>query len=314
MSAVFLGCVYVSLSAFLFGLVAVITKYAYGLGLTAKQLVLVQGLFSSFVLWSVISIFCPERKKISTREIKYLIVQGCLGSGLSTILFFYALLYLPASLASVLFFTYPIIVIVLTIIFLGEKTTAIRWISLLCAFLGSIFALGLGRNSELQISGLGIGIALGAAFFNALLNIFAQRNLKHNHPLTVTFYAVLFSNLNYLVFAWPPGPKLSVMTGTMWLTALLLSLLSTIFPLLLYFNGVRLIGVGRASIISTIELPFTIFLAKLVLREEIGLSQTVGTGLILAAVLLLQNEEKVLEFWKCNFKVEKSKNYKISKR
>jgi drug/metabolite transporter (DMT)-like permease len=297
MSSALIGCTYVSLSAFLFGMVAIVAKYAYQLGMEAKQLALVQGAFSTLVLWVVLSLFFPGLKSVRKKDLKYLIAQGVLGSGLSSILFFYAVYYLPASLASVLFFTCPIMVILLTVFIFGERVTVVRWTSLLLAFLGSGLALGLGRGTGgARNPVLGVVIALGAAFFYALLNIFAERNLRYNHPLTVTFYAVLFSNISFFIFAWPIPSKLMVMTKTMWFVALLLSLLSTVIPLLLYFYGARLIGVGRASIISTVELPFTVLLAKLVLREEVSLLQWAGAALILSAVIILQQEQRILSF------------------
>jgi len=125
----------------------------------------------------------------------------------------------------------------------------------------------------------------------------------------VTAYAVLFSNISFIIFAWPVGPKLATLTLSGWLVAMSLSILSTVLPLLLYFHGAKLIGVGRASVISTVELPFTVLLAWLFLKETMTLRQVLGGILILAAILLLQLEEKIADSFNIELK-EKKQSFK----
>jgi len=63
---------------------------------------------------------------------------------------------------------------------------------------------------------------------------------------------------------------------------------ASFLPPLLIYAGISLIGASRASIVSTVELPFAVVLAHMILGEDLSLMQWAGAALIFISTLLLQ--------------------------
>ncbi|WP_157071910.1 DMT family transporter, partial [Cupriavidus sp. HPC(L)] len=60
-----------------------------------------------------------------------------------------------------------------------------------------------------------------------------------------------------------------------------------VLAILTFFAGLQRLGAAQASMLSTLEPVVTVLLAALLLGEQIGMTQAIGGGLILAGVLWL---------------------------
>ena len=74
---------------------------------------------------------------------------------------------------------------------------------------------------------------------------------------------------------------------TQWLLLVAIALVSTILAIATFFYGLKIIGPVKASMISTLELITTLLFSYLLLDEQIGTMQILGSILILLAALLL---------------------------
>jgi drug/metabolite transporter (DMT)-like permease len=72
----------------------------------------------------------------------------------------------------------------------------------------------------------------------------------------------------------------------LWL-ALLMAIFSTVLPIILMSEGIRLIGPSHASMIGTVGPVATIFLGFFFLGEPITAIQLLGAGLVMTGVLLI---------------------------
>ena len=68
---------------------------------------------------------------------------------------------------------------------------------------------------------------------------------------------------------------------------LLVSLFGTVLPPLLFTRGMPLAGMGLGAILASIEIPVSIIMAKILLHEQVIISQWIGVGLIMGAVVLM---------------------------
>jgi drug/metabolite transporter (DMT)-like permease len=73
--------------------------------------------------------------------------------------------------------------------------------------------------------------------------------------------------------------------GWGWIAAL--AAISTVAAISLFFAGLRRVGPTTASILATMEPLTTVLLAFLVFGETLGIVQSVGGALVLAAVVTL---------------------------
>ena len=70
---------------------------------------------------------------------------------------------------------------------------------------------------------------------------------------------------------------------------LLISLFGTILPPLLFTRGMPLTGMGLGAIIASVEIPVSVLMAHLLLKEPVSVLQWTGVMLILIAVVLMNN-------------------------
>jgi drug/metabolite transporter (DMT)-like permease len=68
---------------------------------------------------------------------------------------------------------------------------------------------------------------------------------------------------------------------------LVVSLFGTVLPPLLFTRGMPLTGIGLGAIIASIEIPVSVLMAHLLLKEPVSLLQWAGVMLILFAVVLM---------------------------
>jgi drug/metabolite transporter (DMT)-like permease len=97
--------------------------------------------------------------------------------------------------------------------------------------------------------------------------------------ICLIFHASLNLNFSYRIFLhW----------------GLLLSLFGTILPPLLFTRGMPLIGMGLGAIIASVEIPVSVLMAHILLKEPVSFLQWVGVTLILFAVVLMNTKQPKL--------------------
>lgn len=204
---------------------------------------------------------------------------------------FLAFTRIEISLALLVFYLYPALVAVVSVIWFGERLDAVRWAALGVSFLGLVLVLA-GAGEIGDIDALGVGLA----FVGGLAQVFYVLAARHG-------------------FARVPGPQAAALTmgGAMALYVLIgagmgaladlaapVRSLEAFWPVLLagtigagvptvaYITGIRRLGPPRAAILATLEPVVGVALAAWLLAEHPTLLQLAGGGLILAAAVLLQ--------------------------
>ena len=106
---------------------------------------------------------------------------------IDTALYFFALTMIGLAEATAIFFTVPLLVALLSIVFLGERADWGRLIAVLIGFAGMLIIIRPGTDAI----GIGAWLAFGAAFCASLFNIIT-RLLANEDPVPVTmFYTAL---------------------------------------------------------------------------------------------------------------------------
>ena len=118
---------------------------------------------------------------------------------LSTVLFFYAISILPLADSLTLMFISPIIVTLLSVIFLKEKVGLRRWIAVSVGFLGALIVIRPGFN-EINLATLA---AIGAGFSYALYIISTRKLSSMDNPLlTLIFTGLSGSIIISIIVTW----------------------------------------------------------------------------------------------------------------
>lgn len=192
-----------------------------------------------------------------------------------------ALERVPASTYTLLLYTYPAMVAVLSFA-LGEILPINKWLAVGLALLGCALTV----SGPIKIKDpLDIAFPFINAFAYAVYLIIAGR---YNRVSGMASGVVSMSGtLVALVILIPFWGIHTPQTMEGWLYISGLGVISTVLPITLMFKGISMIGASNAAILSTLEPIITVFLAALILSEDINPLQLAGGGFIIASVVLL---------------------------
>lgn len=128
-------------------------------------------------------LFKEGKKSLFTKQPKNQIYRIVTNS-IAILLFFYGLSISPLSLATVLNFTAPIFTVIFAIIFLKEKLTTHRLVSLVLGFIGVLCVL----RPDLSLNLGGLLVLLSSVVWASSL-IFIKKLTKTDSAITISLYA-----------------------------------------------------------------------------------------------------------------------------
>ena len=283
-----LGYMAVLASSVCFGFLGYFGKIGYKLGYTPLSLLTVRFTLAAILLWIVAIVRGRHLYRAPRKDMLVLVAQG-VAYACTALGFFNALRYLPASLASIIFYVHPILTIAAATFLFKERLTLPKCIAVMLAVLGTalISAPG-GSGSGFQLTGF-LWITFGAASYS-VFTLIGQKTTQAAEPFVVTTYSITFCALTLILL----NPPLYMLDGSlsapMWAVGVGIGFISSVLAILLYVVGIKAIGAARTSIVSAAEPVSAVILAALLLGERLVGPQWIGMFLILLAVGTLQFE------------------------
>ena len=131
------GILLAAISAASFGTLAIFTKLAYALGATPSTILIFRFFFASIFLWA----FCLMQRRtvpLSARQIVILLLLGALGYGMMSYFFFLSVAMIPASMAGLLLYTYPVLVTICAHLIGDETIDTVKTGALILASTGLV--------------------------------------------------------------------------------------------------------------------------------------------------------------------------------
>lgn len=267
------------------GIIGLFTRQLSAYGLSPLQITFGRALVTAIAMTGVALFRQPRSLAIAPRDIWMF-----LGTGLGSIVFF-NICYFTAielttlSVAAILLYTAPSIVMVFSIFLFHERFTRRKAFCLVLAFVGCVLVSGLGMG---HVEAAGILAGLGSGFGYALYSIFGRYALAKYEPLTVTAWTFIIASSGLLPFCHF-GMILSLAAAVPYTGLLfaLLGLMSTALPFGLYTMGLKHMEAGRASILASVEPLTSTVVGIAIFHEALTLTGAAGMACILGAVILL---------------------------
>ena len=215
-----------------------------------------------------------------------------LGSGIVSVLFFSACYFRGLELtslavATVLLYTAPIFVVLLSALIFHDPITKKKLAALVLAFVGYILVAGIGGGQPLSFKGF--LCCLGAGFFYSLYSIFGKLAMQRGYSaLTLTLYSFLFCTLGSAVMVdWNVfGSAVRQDSNILW-WMLGTGLIAAFCPYTLYSIGLSKMDAGKASILVSIELVAEATIGFIVFHEPLSVVSIAGIMLVLSAIVIL---------------------------
>ena len=285
-----LGIVLALLSASLYGITPIFVYHAFEYGADPFGLMTSRYYIATIVLFTIRTVRFGRTKWPTPKTSVQLFLLGAIGLYANSVCMFNALKYLPSGLSMVIFFFYPIVVVLFGWALYKHKPPAIIWPCLVTTIVGVI--LSASDVSGGQMKGV-IYIVIGAfayAFYSVLAGAVMPR-AELTTGLMLVFAGAGFS-FSVIWLLNPPGlPTTMPYVADVWLPALEIGLVGTIGAMGIYFAGMKRVGASKSSIIQTWEVLVAGLVGRFFLNQQFTLRQVLGGMLILGGVLLLTRAE-----------------------
>jgi len=215
-------------------------------------------------------------------------ILGLMGYYIASYLDFIGLQYISAGLERVIIFLYPTFVVLFSAAVYRRRITARVGLALGLSYTGTmlVFIEHLSTASSCLV--LGSGLVLGSAVIFSWFVMGSGVMTQRIGSARFTAYTMTVASVATLVhFALRHGAALTGLPINVYSLALIMAVFSTVLPAFFMNAGIRRIGAGSASIISTTGPIATLVLAYMLLGEAITPIQLAGTFFVLAGVYVV---------------------------
>jgi drug/metabolite transporter (DMT)-like permease len=262
------------------GIVTPLARSAIVNGVDPVILLLGRLLLAAILLVLTLAVFNRSYLRIDRQGLLRVMGIGLI-SGLEICCYFWALVFMDASMVAMIKSTQPLAVLLLLRLG-GERLSRRHLMRLGLAFIGVYLLIGPGG----QVAPFGVFLLFLSIILYALQLVFTQWYLDEYNSRTITIYVLVM--MVVVVAGWwglagavwrDPGPY-----G--WLIIIILTIVSTYYARLALYAAVRRVGSGQLALLWPLQMMLGVVLSVLLLQERLSLAQWLGGGLILLSALL----------------------------
>ncbi|WP_232718598.1 DMT family transporter [Bacillus sp. FJAT-45037] len=243
---------------------------------------------AALLLFPIMWIVERNRPKPSLKDWGMFSLLGVTGIAIYNICFFLASKHAPVIKSSLFIAANPMLIVLLSAVFLKEAISRKQIIGLVLALSGVVVIVTEGNLHILtQFRFEAIDLVLGIAVITwALYSVLGRVVLKKFSPIVSTTYAVGFGTLFLLPFSLLERPMNAVLHATpiAWFSIVHMSVFVTVVSFIMYYYGIQQIGAARASIFINVMPVSAVIMATLFLGEEFTAAYGIGAFLVLTGV------------------------------
>ncbi|KPU63615.1 permease [Thermococcus sp. EP1] len=202
---------------------------------------------------------------------------------LNWVFFFSAIMYTDIAKATLIYYLAPIIVVILSSVFLKENITKIRIVLVCLAFLGAFL---IGSQTEMSLGNkdfVGIIFAFLGAIFYASVTILG-RYLREIDSSNLTFFQLFFATLILFPVLVSVGDFHVSLNS--FVVVIFIAIIHTVFALFIYMDGLKEVEANEAALLSYLDPLSAIVYAAILLGEIPTFRTVIGGSLILVASFL----------------------------
>lgn len=276
------GIIYAALSGIFYGSLGY-----YGFSLVSEHFTISDMLFWRFFLASIFLLpllfFKDTWRSASLSKMFLLFILGTAVYGVGAWCFFIAAKSIGTGLAMVIFFSFPLFVVLFDWFFHRQPVGFITFASIGIILMGLILLADHGSGT-LTLSGFVLAILSGLGY---AIYVMVGKKVEVS-PLLSTFLLCTGSTVLFMFMAFYERGALSIPLPTDWFSAGMLGVVCTLLPILLLLKAMQTISVTKASILGVLEPIATVIIGIIFLEETITNQQWLGIAIVLAGALFVQ--------------------------
>ncbi|MCB9316865.1 MAG: EamA family transporter [Lewinellaceae bacterium] len=286
-----LGVLLLAVANICFSGKAILVKLLYREGLDVPS-VLALRMLLALPFYLGMAIYLHRRStnvRLSTKQWLAISGLGILSYYVSSMLDFWGLQYVTASVERLVLYTYPTMVLLLSALFFKKKIVRVQLLALVLTYTGIVLAFaaehGLGGQRNVLLGG---ALVFACAFTYSFYVVFTGEYVHKVGSAKFTCYTVMAATVPALLQSWMHnGLDIFQHSFQVYHLAVWLAVVATVVPTFLIVEGIRLIGANNSGIIGFVGPVATIFLGYWFLGEPVTGLQLFGTAVVLGGVFLL---------------------------
>jgi drug/metabolite transporter (DMT)-like permease len=250
---------------------------------------------AAILLFPLMWIMEKNRKKPTLKDYGLFAVLGLTGIALYNIFFFLATKHAPVIKSSIFIASNPVLIVLLSGLFLKETITKNNIIGMVIALTGVVFIITDGHL--LALFQLGFEpidwVLVGAVISWALYSVVGKVVLKKYSAVESTTYAVAFGTVFLLPFAFvqTTWQDIQVASFSTWIAIAHMSIFVTVVSFVMYYYGIKEVGAAKASIFINVMPVSAVLMATFFLGETFTWAHGVGAVFVLSGVYVGTNSK-----------------------
>ena len=278
--------VFVLLAGILWGSMGLFVRQLNAAGLYAIDVVQLRYLLSTLFVGLYLLVYHRDKFRIRLRDL------WCfLGTGLCSLLFFSWCFFTGMSVTtlsvmSVLLYTAPVFVMLMSSLLFHERLTMQKLLALALSVGGCVLVSGPG---SIQLGAKGLLLGLGAGFGYALYSIFGRYAIDRGYDSwTITFYSFLVCALGCAALSdWRTIAAVLLPDAGLIGSSAAMALFTGFLAYIFYTKGLEGMPSSRASILASVEPVTATLLGTLLFHEPLSWTGIAGIALVLSAIAVL---------------------------
>lgn len=277
-----MGVLYILVSGACFGLLPWFVRIAYGHGADPFGMLAARFTMAAVMLLVIRAVRMRGTSLPRGRRLVNLLLLGAVGYAPQSTFFFNGVKRIDISLATVIFYTYPVFVVLASWLVFRHRPSRVTVVCLAAAVAGA--ALTAGQVGSGSITG--VLLMLGAAVWYTGYILVSTKVVAAVDALTSITTVMLGASAAHLVILVLDSASLpSDAKG--WAATAAAAFFSTVIAMGFFFAGIKIVGPGAAAVLSTIEPVVSIVVGVTALGESLNAVRVAGALMVLVSVAVL---------------------------
>lgn len=283
--------IYIILAGIFWGTSGIFVHYLSPIGLSSMHLTAIRGFVAAVIM--IIYSFLKNKSlfKINTKQLIFLIFTGA-AMFLTAFCYYSSMKASSVSTAVILMYTSSIFVLIYSVLFLGEKMTMLKGLSIVLMIIGAGLVSGIVGGLKFNFIGIILGLLSGITY--SVYSVISKILMNNGcNPQTLSTYCFTFMALIAITIS-KPNEIITIAANNPKYILLMIScgICSFVLPYFLYTLSLKHLPAGTASSLSIVEpLAATLFSVTL-LGEKLNTYSSIGIILISSSVVMLSKTDE----------------------
>lgn len=227
--------------------------------------------------------------RVSRKGLMSSLLVGLIAQALYNLCYMNAIEQGGMATASVLLYTAPIFVAIVSRIFFREQLTRNVIIAIFINIFGCVLTVTGGNFSEVSLSPFGIIMGVLAGFTYGMLPVFSRLGADKENPYTSAFYGQAFGAFFLFFLVRPWRPEVTGIENYKILLALIgFGIVPSALAYIIYYGGISKIKeTSIIPILASVETVAASIIGLIVFQQTLGLVKVIGIALVFCSIIIM---------------------------